>query len=159
MVAVLSPDPVASLTTPGVRTAPVRGAGRREFIFLVSLLMAMGALSIDLMLPAFPDIRREFGMAPDSSQVGWIITAFFLGLAIGPLLYGPVSDRFCRRAPLFAGMVTYVVPMIALLWGQFDGERLTGGQLAAIAGALAMVAVVQWRAAKPVVPATAEPPA
>ncbi len=64
-----------------------------------------------------------------------------------------------NAGPLFAGMVTYVVPMIALLWGQFDGERLTSRQLAAIAGALAMVAIVQWRAAKPVVAATAEPPA
>jgi drug/metabolite transporter (DMT)-like permease len=63
------------------------------------------------------------------------------------------------QGPLFAGMVTYVVPMIALLWGQFDGERLTGRQLAAIGGALAMVAIVQWRSAKPVVAATAEPPA
>jgi drug/metabolite transporter (DMT)-like permease len=63
------------------------------------------------------------------------------------------------QGPLFAGMVTSVVPMIALLWGQFDGERLTGRQLAAIGGALAMVAIVQWRSAKPVVAATAEPPA
>jgi drug/metabolite transporter (DMT)-like permease len=61
------------------------------------------------------------------------------------------------QGPLFAGMVTYVVPMIALLWGQYDAERLTSRQLAAIAGVLAMVAVVQWRAAKPVVEATAEP--
>ncbi|QDT74894.1 DMT family transporter [Lacipirellula limnantheis] len=63
------------------------------------------------------------------------------------------------QGPLFAGMVTYVVPMIALLWGQVDGERLTSRQLAAIGGALAMVAIVQWRSAKPVVAVTPEPPA
>jgi drug/metabolite transporter (DMT)-like permease len=52
------------------------------------------------------------------------------------------------QGPLFAGMVTYVVPLIALVWGQLDGERLTGRQLAAIGGVLAMVALVQWGAAK-----------
>jgi drug/metabolite transporter (DMT)-like permease len=51
------------------------------------------------------------------------------------------------QGPLFAGMVTYVIPLVALAWGQFDGERLTTLQIAAISGVLAMVALVQWRAA------------
>jgi len=49
-----------------------------------------------------------------------------------------------NQGPLFAGMVTYVVPVLALLWGQFDGERLTSLQVGAIGGVLAMVALVQW---------------
>jgi hypothetical protein len=40
-------------------------------------------------------------------------------------------------------MTTYVVPVLSLLWGQFDGERITPQQMAAIAGVLAMVALVQ----------------
>jgi drug/metabolite transporter (DMT)-like permease len=48
-----------------------------------------------------------------------------------------------ERGPLFAGMTTYVVPVLSLLWGQFDGERITPQQMAAIAGVLAMVALVQ----------------
>ena len=66
--------------------------------------MASAALSIDLMLPAFPEMRQEFGMSPDSTQVSWIVTSYFLGLAVGPWLYGPASDRYGRRAPLFAGL-------------------------------------------------------
>lgn len=84
-------------------------AGRREFIALVTSLMAMSALAIDLMLPTFPDMRAEFGMTSDSAQVGWIITAYFLGMAAGPWLYGPISDRYGRRRPLFAGLVLYIV--------------------------------------------------
>ena len=84
-------------------------AGRREFIALVTSLMAMSALAIDLMLPTFPDMRAEFGMTADSAQVGWIITAYFLGMAVGPWLYGPISDRYGRRRPLFAGLVLYIV--------------------------------------------------
>lgn len=79
----------------------------REFILLVTALMATTALGIDMMLPAFPDIRQQFAMAPDSTQVTWIVTAYFLGIAAGPWLYGPASDRFGRRIPLLAGLALY----------------------------------------------------
>lgn len=81
----------------------------REFILLVTALMATTALGIDLMLPAFPEIREQFGMAADSTQVGWIVTAYFLGMAAGPWLYGPASDRFGRRIPLYAGLTLYAL--------------------------------------------------
>ncbi len=55
-----------------------------------------------------------------------------------------------HQGPLFAGMVTYVVPVLALIWGQYDSERLTGIQLVAIGGVLVMVAFVQWGAAEPI---------
>lgn len=87
----------------------------RGFIALIVGLMAVSALAIDLMLPAFPDIRAEFGMAPDASRVGWIVTAFFLGLAIGPLIYGPLSDRFGRRPLVLAGLGIYAAGGIAAI--------------------------------------------
>lgn len=86
--------------------------GRREFVAFVTVMMAMGAMAVDIMLPVFPDIRADFGMASGSAQVAWLITAYFLGMAVGPWLYGPVSDRFGRRPPLFAGLVVYVVAAI-----------------------------------------------
>ncbi|HMO85819.1 MAG TPA: hypothetical protein PKC18_12970, partial [Lacipirellulaceae bacterium] len=67
-----------------------------------------------------------------------------------------------KHGPLYAGMVTYVIPVVALAWGQFDRERLSATQAAAIVGVLAMVALVQWnpgaRAAAALSPAS-EPPA
>ena len=84
----------------------------REFILLVTALMATTALGIDLMLPAFPDIREQFGMAADSTQVSWIVTAYFLGMAAGPWLYGPASDRFGRRIPLYAGLTLYALSAV-----------------------------------------------
>ena len=86
-------------------TAPVRGmAGPREFVAIVVALMMTMSFAIDLMLPAFPEMRRAFGMAPDSTQVTWTVTAYFYGLAIGPWLYGPASDRYGRRGPLYVGL-------------------------------------------------------
>ena len=50
--------------------------GQREFIVLISLLMALTALAIDLMLPAFGAMRESFGLAEDSSSVAPVVTVF-----------------------------------------------------------------------------------
>ena len=92
-----TPDP------PGRRPAGV--AGPREFVAIVATCMAMAALSIDLMLPAFPEMREAFGLEPGSTEVSLVITAFFLGLAAGQLVYGPLSDRYGRKPLLYVGLV------------------------------------------------------
>jgi len=89
-----------------------RRAEGREFVAIVTALMALTAVAVDLMIPTFPDMRREFGMAADSARIGWVVTAFFLGLALGPWLYGPASDRYGRRRPLVAGLCLYTLGAI-----------------------------------------------
>jgi DHA1 family bicyclomycin/chloramphenicol resistance-like MFS transporter len=126
----------------GEQSTSVRGtASGREFIILVTALMASGALAIDLMLPAFPDMRAEYGMSPDSTQVAWIVTAFFLGMAVGPWLYGPASDRYGRRAPLFVGMTIYILAALAATfapsWGWVIASRFVWGLGAAAPRSLA----------------------
>lgn len=71
--------------------------------------MGMAALSIDILLPAFPDIRREFALPPDSARVSLLITAFFFGMAVGQLFYGPLSDGVGRKRPLAVGLVIFAV--------------------------------------------------
>jgi DHA1 family bicyclomycin/chloramphenicol resistance-like MFS transporter len=83
--------------------------GNAEFVALLSMIMALGALSIDLMLPAFPDIRADFGLAADSTQVTGIVSAFLLGLAFGQIPYGPFSDRFGRKPVLYVGFGIYAL--------------------------------------------------
>ena len=75
--------------------------------------IGMVALSIDLMLPAFPDVRDEFGLPADSSQPSWIITSLFLGLAVGQLVYGPLSDRYGRKPLLNVGLALMAVSAAA----------------------------------------------
>ena len=78
--------------------------GRREFVGIVAACQAMAASSIDMMLPAFKKIRADFDLPPDSPRVAWIVTAFFLGIAVGQLIYGPLSDRFGRKPMLYLGL-------------------------------------------------------
>jgi MFS transporter, DHA1 family, multidrug resistance protein len=91
-------------------TTKTRGRpGEAEFISLIALSIALAALGIDIMLPAFPAIREEFGLPPNSPVVGGLVTAYFLGLAIGQLVHGPLSDRFGRRPTLYTGFALYGV--------------------------------------------------
>ncbi|MFP3900701.1 MAG: multidrug effflux MFS transporter [Acidimicrobiia bacterium] len=96
-----------------LRTAPgapePRPIGVRELTALLSLSMALAALGIDLLLPAFDEIRVDFGMAPGATAVTGLVTTYFLGLAIGQLCYGPVADRFGRRRALYLGYGIYGV--------------------------------------------------
>ena len=96
-----APDLTTSSETPRI--------GRTELVALLALTMALGALGIDLMLPAFDEIRSAFDLAADSTRVAGIVTTYMLGLAVGTLVYGPLSDRTGRRPALYLGFFLYGV--------------------------------------------------
>jgi DHA1 family bicyclomycin/chloramphenicol resistance-like MFS transporter len=81
---------------------------RREFIALMSMLMALTALAIDMMLPAFGDLRADFGLAADSNAVARIVTVFFLGIGLGQLIWGPLADALGRKPILYVGLAVYI---------------------------------------------------
>ena len=110
---------------------PTHGLGRIEFIVLTSMIMALSAIAIDLMLPAFGAIREEFGLSANSTRPAAIVTFYLVGLAAAQLPFGMLADRFGRKTALYAGVVLYLVgaagaalasslPLILgarLLWG------------------------------------------
>src|SRR3954447_7263442 len=70
--------------------------------------MSLVALSIDSMLPALGSIAADLGArAPNDRQL--VLTAFFAGLTVGLLVYGPLSDSFGRKPTMYAGLALYVV--------------------------------------------------
>lgn len=88
--------------------------GFLEFVALTAALMAIQALAIDAMLPAFPTIVRALAVA-DANHGQWIVTAYMSGLGVGQLFWGLVSDRTGRRPVLLTGLALYI--SAALLCG------------------------------------------
>lgn len=82
----------------------------RGLIVLLGALTAFDPLSIDMYLPAFSDIQSEFMTSIDKVELS--MSAFFIGMAVGQLFYGPLSDRFGRKKPLLAGMFLYLIATI-----------------------------------------------
>jgi MFS transporter, DHA1 family, multidrug resistance protein len=74
---------------------------------LLLLLTVFGPISMDLYLPLLPALTTELGAATSAAQL--TVTACLLGLALGQLVAGPLSDRFGRSAPLYAGVVAYII--------------------------------------------------
>lgn len=77
---------------------------------LLGLLSAIGPFAIDMYLPALPAIGKSLGA--DIGAVQMSLTAFFLSLGVGQLLYGPVSDMVGRKPPLYAGLALFAVASV-----------------------------------------------
>ncbi|WLR99151.1 multidrug effflux MFS transporter [Shinella sumterensis] len=88
--------------------------GKIEFIALMALLMALNALAIDIMLPGLQEIGASLGVESENHRQ-YVISAYLIGFAFAQLLYGPVSDRFGRRIPMFVGLGIYVVSSLAAI--------------------------------------------
>lgn len=82
-----------------------------RFVLVLGALIALGPLTIDMYIPAFPRISDEFDAS--SSQVQLTLTGMLLGLAIGQLVIGPLSDMFGRRRPLMVGLVVHGIVSVA----------------------------------------------
>lgn len=96
-----------------------------EFIFLVALLNAMVAMSIDTMLPAIGAIAQELGAAdPNSRQ--YIITTFFAGLTLGTMIYGPWSDSMGRKPTIVVGLAFYALGSLICLFAASFPMMLVG---------------------------------
>jgi len=80
-------------------------------ILILGLLSAIGPLSIDMYLPAFPDIAK--GLHTSVSSVMLSLSSFFIGISVGQLIYGPLLERFGRKKPLYFGLVLYALSSLA----------------------------------------------
>lgn len=79
-----------------------------EFIALSACTMTLTALGIDIMLPAFGELREHFGLKPGSTATAQIITFFFMG-QIAQIIFGTLSDRFGRVPILRVGFPLYII--------------------------------------------------
>jgi DHA1 family bicyclomycin/chloramphenicol resistance-like MFS transporter len=87
--------------------APARQPGHVRDVLLLGSLSAFAPLSIDMYLPALPSMARDLHATAAAAQL--TLTACLIGLAVGQLLAGPLSDARGRRGPLLVGVAVYVV--------------------------------------------------
>ncbi len=91
---------------------PARLSGR--LLAVLAGLAALGALSTNIILPAFPRMASELGV--DTRDMGLVLSSFFLAFAIGQLFVGPVSDRWGRRAPVLGGLALFLAGSLVCAW-------------------------------------------
>jgi MFS transporter, DHA1 family, multidrug resistance protein len=77
----------------------------RRLGLLLTAIVGIGALSIDMLLPSLPALVRHF--RSDAATVQLTVTLFLMGFAVAQLVFGPVSDRFGRRAAMLGGLALY----------------------------------------------------
>lgn len=84
-------------------------------VFL-GLMTAMAPLATDMYLPALPTVQLDMGISASLAQM--TLTMTMLGMALGQIFAGPVSDRYGRKWPLAAGMVIFTLSTVGCVWAQ-----------------------------------------
>ncbi|MCC5955421.1 MAG: multidrug effflux MFS transporter [Natronohydrobacter sp.] len=116
------------------RLTPTKPLRFGEFVALMALMMASVAFSLDAMLPALPQIGQE--LSPDAPARGQlVITSFVLGLGLGTLICGPVSDAYGRKSVLLVGIALYLMGAVLAIMAQSLEMLLAARFLQGIGGA------------------------
>ncbi|MDR6184004.1 hypothetical protein QE368_002846 [Asaia bogorensis NBRC 16594] len=82
---------------------------------LLGFLTAVGPVSTDIYLPAFPALEKS--LHSPAGSAGMTLSAWMVGLAIGQISMGPLADRFGRRIPMLLGMIVYTAGQCRLRHG------------------------------------------
>ena len=108
-------------------------------------MMGITALTIDIMLPALPDIEAHYGLT-DTNDQQLVIVSYMVGFGFGQLIFGPFSDRFGRKPVFYFGMAVYMAATVAAV-AAFDFDTHLAGRLfqGVAAGATRVIAVAVVR--------------
>jgi DHA1 family bicyclomycin/chloramphenicol resistance-like MFS transporter len=109
-------------------------------VLILGLLMTVTPFAIDMYLTSFFQIAKDLGTAP--SQLPLTVTSYFVGLAIGQLLYGPLLDRFGRKIPLYFGLLVYILSCIGCIESRTLEVMIAFRLIQALGGCVAGVAAV-----------------
>lgn len=109
----------------------------RGLVLILGMLTAIGPLAIDMYLPALPEIASELGA--DAGAVQLTLSVFMMGMAVGQAFYGPIADRFGRRAPLLAGLVVFSIAAFECAGAQSMRALLFWRLVMALGGSASMV--------------------
>jgi DHA1 family bicyclomycin/chloramphenicol resistance-like MFS transporter len=112
-------------------------------IIVLGFLNSLTPFTIDLYLPAFPQIAADLDVAV--SRMSLSVSVYFIGFALGQIIYGPLLDRFGRQRPIYAGLAIYILATLGCMTTtSFEGLLIfrfisaLGGSAASV-GAIALV--------------------
>lgn len=109
-------------------------------IWILGALATVSPFAIDLYLPAFSEIAVDFETTP--ARISLSISSYFIGMAIGQILYGPLLDRFGRKKPLFVGLLVFIVASIGCTQSESLELLVVFRFIQALGGSAAWVAAV-----------------
>ncbi|MBS1579160.1 MAG: multidrug effflux MFS transporter [Bacteroidetes bacterium] len=107
-------------------------------IFILGLLTAIGPFSIDMYLPSFPAIAKDFSTTV--AHVSLSLSSFFIGISFGQLLYGPLLDKYGRKKPLYYGFILYIVASLGCAVALTGNTLIVLRLFQALGGCVGMVA-------------------
>jgi MFS transporter, DHA1 family, multidrug resistance protein len=107
------------------------------WLVLLGAMTAIAPFAVDMYLPGFPEIQRSLGAEPGSMEL--TLASFFIGMAIGQLFYGPISDRFGRKRPLYAGLALFVLASIFCAYADNIAHLIAWRFLEALGGCAGLV--------------------
>lgn len=115
-------------------------AAPSRLVLILGSIAAFGPLSIDMYLPGFPAMARD--LHADYSLVQQTLPAYFIGLCVGHVFYGPIADRYGRLRPLRVGLVIYVLASIGCALAGDVHTLIALRFVQAVGGCAGMVIVV-----------------
>jgi MFS transporter, DHA1 family, multidrug resistance protein len=90
--------------------------GNRVVLIVLGALITISPFSIDMYLPAFSKIAADFGST--TAKVALSLSSYFVGMAIGQIVYGPLLDRYGRKRPLYYGLFIYILSSIGCAFAE-----------------------------------------
>jgi MFS transporter, DHA1 family, multidrug resistance protein len=118
-------------------------ASNRTIIWILGALATVTPFAIDMYLPAFAQIAEDFGST--TAVISLSVSSYFIGMALGQILYGPLLDRFGRKRPLYVGLIIFIIASVGCMQSHdvttlvtFRFFQALGGSVAWV-GAMAMV--------------------
>jgi DHA1 family bicyclomycin/chloramphenicol resistance-like MFS transporter len=112
-----------------------------KFIILIlGLLMTVSPFSIDMYLPGYSQIAKDLNTT--SVKIALSLASYFVGIAIGQLLYGPLLDRYGRKKPLYFGLSLYILTCIGCMLSKSVEVLIIFRFIQALGGCVAIVAAI-----------------
>src|SRR6201992_3492874 len=109
-------------------------------LVLLGALCVVTPFAVDMYLPAFSAIAAEYGTT--TSEISLSLSTYFVGFALGQILYGPLLDRFGRKRPLYFGLAVYVLASVGCAQAHDIRAFIVFRLIQALGGCAAQVASI-----------------